>query len=254
MSALHELQHAFAAAIFDGADAGLLGHCVGDPGRNARGLEAYRRSVLTNLATAVQATYPIIENIVGEEFLAAACRRYAQTWPSRQADLNAYGDRFADFLANFEAAASLPYLPDVARLEWLIQQVHGAADAPPQDLSRLATTTPAAWGELRFRLDPAHARLASRWPLVRIWQVNQADYTGDFAVDFSQAETALIQRQAGGIAVERLSPGENALLLDLHAGKTLGEAVTQAVAAEAQLDLQTALQRFIGNGLLRLVD
>lgn len=252
MSALRELQTDFAAAMFAGDAAKLLAHCASDPERAAPGVAAYRRSLLANLAAAVQATYPVIERIVGREFLAAACRRYAESHPSRSGDLNAYGDQFAAFLADYAAAASLPYLPDVARLEWLIQQVHGAEDAPAPDLSRLATTPPESWGELRFRLDPAHALLASRWPVVRIWEVNQPGYIGDLTVDFKRAENALIHRRPAGTAIERLATGELTLLLALHQEETLAAAVDKAVTEETSFDLQGALQRFIGNGLLRL--
>lgn len=252
MSALRELQTDFSAAVFGAglADAALLAHCAGDPARAAQGIAAYRRSVLTNLAAAVQATYPVLERIVGSEFLAAASRRYAQDYPSRHADLNAYGDQFAEFLGRQADAAALPYLPDVARLEWLFQQVYGAPDAAPQNISRLAATPPETWGELRFRLHPAHALLASDWPVVRIWEVNQTSHIGNFAVDFSQAENALIQRRPAGIAVERLSAGELALLLALDNDETLATAVDKAIASETAFDLQAALQRFIGNGLL----
>lgn len=252
MSALSELQTDFAAAVFGaGTDAALLARCAGDPARAALGIAAYRRSVLANLAAAVQATYPLIENIVGREFLAAACRRYAQAYPSSSGDLNAYGEQFAEFLTGHAVSENLPYLPDIARLEWLIQQVYGTADAPSQDLSRLAATPSEAWGELRFRLDPAHAVLVSRWPIVRIREVNQPTYADDFQVDFEQAEIALIHRRPAGIAVERLSPGEHALLLALHQDETLAIAVDQAIAAETAFDLRAALQHGIGNGLLR---
>ena len=250
MSALRELQTNFADAVFT-EDCTLLAHCAGNPGRVAQGIAAYRRSILSNLATAVQATYPVLESIVGRAFLAAACQRYAQSYPSSSGDLNDYGGHFDEFLAADANAASLPYLPDIARLEWLIQQVYGATDAAPQDLSVLASTPQERWGELRFALDPAHALQHSRWPIVRIWQINQPNYDDEFTVDLDRAEIALIHRQALGIAVEAISAGEQALLLSLAAGKTLSEAVESAIAAEMDFDLQTALQRFIGSGLLR---
>ena len=55
--------------------------------------------------------------------------------PSRSGDLNDYGEDFADFLADYPHARELSYLPDVARLEWLVQIVYYAADAPTPDLS-----------------------------------------------------------------------------------------------------------------------
>lgn len=253
MPALRELQTDFAAAIFSGVidENALLARCAGNPGQAAQGIAAYRRSVLANLAGAVRATYPVVENIVGSDFLAAISRRYAQATPSTSGDLNAYGGQFADFLAADPACAALPYLPDIARLEWLVQHVYGAADAPAQDLSQLAATSPDNWGELRFSLDPAHALLASPWPVVRIWEINQAGYAGAFTVDFAQSEYALIHRQPQGIAVTTVDPGQYALLLALASGRPLADAVEAALSATAAFDLAATLQGFIASALLR---
>ena len=76
--------------------------------------------------------------------------------PSPSGDLNDYGGAFADFLAAYPHAVELPYLADVARLEWLVQAVYYAADAGPADLSALAATPPERCGELRFALAPRH--------------------------------------------------------------------------------------------------
>lgn len=123
--------------------------------------------MLANLSAAVRTTYPVVGAIIGEAFLDAAARRYALGHPSASGDLNACGSDFGDFLASFAPAASLPYLPDVARLEWLVHSVYGREDAPPQDLALLAGTTPDRWGDLHFQSDPAHEVMVSRWPLGR---------------------------------------------------------------------------------------
>ncbi|HJW04049.1 MAG TPA: DNA-binding domain-containing protein [Azospira sp.] len=251
MPSLPELQGTFATAIFAGDDAGaaLLAHCAGTPEQAARGLAAYRRGVLGNLSAAVQATYPVLAAIVGPNFLAAAACRYALERPSRSGDLNAYGRDFDQFLEGYAPAAALPYLPAVARLEWLIQEVHDAEDGPEQDLAALATTAPEAWGELCFQLDPAHGCLAEDWPVARIWEVNQPGYAGDFEVDFERGQTVLVHRRPQGIAVEPLAPGEHALLVALGAGETLATAV-QAAAQAKGFDLAVILQRGIVQGLL----
>lgn len=254
MPSLLELQTNFAAAVFNGnghIDA-LLAHCGGTTARVAQSLEIYRRSVLANLTAAVQATYPVIESIVGKAFLAAAARQYALERPSTSGDLNEYGSDFDDFLSKYVPALSLPYLPDVARLEWSVQEVYGATNASVQDLSALVATAPQEWGGLRFCLDSAHAILASTWPLARIWQVNQPGYHGDFQVDFDQAQTVLIHRQGDGVAVEEISLGEQDLILALDKGMALNAAV-QAATHDKSFNLQAALQRFITSCLLRQV-
>lgn len=255
MSALRDLQQSFAAALL-GDDAAavtrLLANCQGE--QAPRGLAAYRSSVRANLAAAVQASYPVIGTIVGADFLAAAARRYALEVPSRCGDLNAYGDAFDRFLAAYPPAAALPYLPDVARLEWQAQRVHGAADAPRADLSLLANTAVEDWGELHCRLDPGHALLASSWPLARIWEVNQPGYGGDFSVDFDAAQSVLVHRRPGGIAVEALAPGEHTFLAALGREATLAHAVEDALAEAPEFDLDAALRRLIESGLLNRVE
>jgi hypothetical protein len=250
MPSLRELQSGFAAAVFSGGEqaTGFLSWCDGR--KPVRGLEAYRNSVLANLAGAVRTTYPVLERIVGKPFLTAAINCYVLGRPSTSGDLNAYGSDFGDYLATYEPAADLPYLSDVARLEWLVQAVYGMADAPNQELSGLATTPSERWGDLHFRLDPAHVVLASRWPLARIWEVNQQGYTGDFRVNFDERHIVFIHRRSAEIVVERLDDGEYTLIQSLVSGDTLTQAVEQASYLEG-FNLQSALQRFVANGLLR---
>lgn len=251
MQSLRELQLAVGRALIDESGAGhLLAHCAGDAHRASRGLRAYRQSVHENLAAAVQSTYPVIEAIVGHDFLQAAARRYAGMAPSLSGNLNDFGAGFPHFLATFPAADALPYLPDVARLEWRIHRVYGAADPPAQQLETLALAPPDTWPGLRFLLDRAHALLASRWPVVRIWEVNQAGHAGPVTVNFDQPESALIHRRSRRIVVEPLLPAEYAWLASLASGRTLGESVEDALEA-GEIDLMQCLQRIVANGLVR---
>ena len=58
-------------------------------------------------------------------------RAYALAEPPRSPVLMDYGAGFADFIAGFAPAASLPYLPDVARIERAWREAYHAADAEP---------------------------------------------------------------------------------------------------------------------------
>lgn len=253
MPSLHELQAQFSHAVFNPHAAttpNLLAHCAGAPEQAQRGLTAYRASILANLAGAVYASYPTLEAMIGPEALRQLCRRYAAHSPSLSGDLNGYGHDFDLFLTTHPEVAELPYLPAVARLDWLIQTLATAEDIP-QDLSQLATLAPEQWDRLHFTLDPACACLASSWPIGTLWRVNQPDYDGDFRVDFSIAETVLVQRRHHGIAVEPLSAGDAIVLNRLAAGETLGAAVHVVAESGITFDLAAALQHWIQHGVLR---
>ena len=256
MSMLREMQEGFAAAVFgdEAARQRFLGRFIHPACRQAeQGLEAYQTSVQANLASALVATYPVVGAIVGPDFLAAMARTYARLVPSRSGDLNRYGEDLDRFLASYSPTASLPYLPDVARLEWRIQQVHMAPLAPEVDLMGLTLLTNGDWGDLRFQLDPGHQLLASSWPLARILEVNQPGYQGDFTVDFEQGETVLIQRQIQRVQVSALAPGEHAFLAALNQGETLMNAVGFATGQNPDFDLGAVLERHLASGLIRRV-
>lgn len=253
MPALRDLQVAFAEAMFslDVPETLWAGLDLRDPAKARAGLAAYRRSVLANRAAAVKASYPVIGAIVGPEFMDAVCRHYAQTYPSRSGDLNLYGDQLASFLSDFSPAQNLPYLPDVARLEWSVQSVANAADAPAQDLSQLAQIPAEDWGQLSFLVNPAHALVSSPWPVVEIWKVNQDGYASEFAINFDQAQTALVYRRAGMTHVKPISHAQATLLNALSDGATLDQAVAAASSTEEAFDLSETLSHFIADGLLR---
>src|SRR5687767_15785454 len=190
MPSLLEAQARFADA--------LLGR-AGPPG-----MAVYRGNVFGNWAQALSSAYPIMRKIVGEEFFRGLAREYAAAHPSASGDLNEYGAQLAPFVADFARTQDLPYLPDVARMEWLAHRAYYAADAAPFDVTGISHSNPQA---LRPRLAPASALLASDWPLARIWVVHQDDYAGEVAVDLrSGPNRILVHRPRWRVQVRALAP------------------------------------------------
>lgn len=250
MLALPELQAAFYAAILAGGptEDALLPHLT-DHGAQARQrIAAYRRSIIGNQISALQATYPVLARIVGLPFFRAAAGTYVRNHPSDSGDLNEYGADFADFIGSWPPARELGYLSDVARLEWQVQAVYYAAD-PRVDLSVIGRSRPEDYGCLRFERSPASARLDSPWPLDRIWHVNGEDYVGDMGVDFSRGARLLLLRRNGRVHVESLAAAE-AAFLDALAEDTLASAADAAVAATDDANVPAMLARFVGDGTL----
>lgn len=209
-------------------------------------LALYRGNVAANARKALAAAYPIIGKLVGEAFFDGLAREFARHAPSKAGDLNVFGEGFAGFLATFPPARELPYLPDVARLEWAIHRAYYAADAEPLDPARLAQVPPEAQGSLRLRLHPACALLASPWPLARIWEVHRDDHEGDVAVAFEpKTHYCLVHRPAWRVMVGSLEAGPHLFLESVLAGHGLEEAVIRALAVDATFDLGHALATWI---------
>ena len=190
-----------------------------DPATGAERLAIYRRTVRANYRNALGATFPVVQRLVGTPFFNAAVDAFARARPSRSGDLNEYGDAFGDFLAGYPPAAGLAYLADVARLEWAIDEANRAPDstvAPDIVLGALAVFPADQLPESRLRIEPSCRLVASEFPLLRIWQVNQPDHGGDLRVAFDAGPDHLrIRREPDGIALERIAAGEFAWLAAL---------------------------------------
>lgn len=247
MPRLPELQASFAAGILgeslDAISAIAAGRFAPD-----QHLQIYRNNVFESLTGALKAIYPVIERLVGEGFFRFAADHYIRQHPPHSGNLHDFGFYYADFLAGFTPAAGLPYLPDVARLEWAWHEAFHAEDAAPFDAQRLAKVPAEQQGNLRFVLNPSARFLDSVYPVLSIWKANQ-DQAPEEIIDLTQGGAPLmVIRRSLRVEIEILTPGEYALLHALLQGTNLEAACDAAFAVESAFDLTTVLQRGVQGG------
>ncbi len=246
MPALPELQRAFAAAVFAGDLAGMIPRVRRQGLPPERRLQVYRNNVCAGLTEALRAIYRVTERLVGEAFFRQSARDYVRSVPAESGDLHDYGGTFPGFLAGLPAAAPLPYLPDLACLEWLCHRVFHAADADPLDPARLAhvlARVPAGQhAGLRLRLQPAARLLASPYPVLAIWGLHQESANPEETVDLDAGgDRVLVIRRGFDVRLESLGPGEHVWLAALARGTGLARAAGLALAAEPRFDLAATL-------------
>ncbi|NEO16571.1 MULTISPECIES: DNA-binding domain-containing protein [unclassified Moorena] len=215
----------------------------------AEGLAIYRGSVLGNLSQTLMSIYPVCCCLVGEKFFDATAVRYIRRFPSLSMDLGDYGEHFADFLANFEPAKQLPYLPDVALLEWHWHRVFNGEEATRLDVQALSTVPQEKWGELIFHLPKNSVLIESAYPIHRIWEVNQPEYQGDQQVNLDEGGIQLfLWRNGYDMRIELPTKAEWQLLKAFQ-GENRFEAVCQDLAAdELAIDVASELPRFVQRG------
>lgn len=249
MLRLRELQLSFVEAVLAGNDVAIASQLKVRGGTPESRLKVYRNNTFSNLRAALADVYPVILRLVGEDFFKHAATHFIRAHPSTSGDLNDYGGGFGEFLAAFPPAAELPYLCDVARLEWAREKAYYAPDHAPFDLARLTTVPGERYGDMHFRLHPAASLLASPYPLLAIWETNQPDYTGDGYVDLGAGGVQLlITRRRLAVVHELLGPAEAAFLSSVAAGQALEAALGSAVEQGADFDLQASLARRVSLG------
>lgn len=216
-ASLAALQERFLASVLDGAP-------LADRVEPEDAVDFYRASVAANLRAALAAAYPVVSRLVGDAFFAEAARAYAAYSPSRSGDLHGFGARFATFFERYGPAASLAYLPDVARLEWAIHECVHADDARAIDLAGLAAIPESEHARLRVSLAPAVRCIRSPYPVHAIWQANQPHRDG-VPERTDGADCVLVRRAGVEAVVERLDSDACALLEAFASGRTLERAI-----------------------------
>lgn len=214
------------------------------------GMAVHRNSVRGGLAETLAAAFPVTLRIVGARAFAILADGFVRGTPPRAPQLSAYGVGFADFVATDALGQRLAYLGDIARLEWARGESYFAADAPAFDPARLALLSPVEMAGAALHLHPATRLVESRFPIHRIWDVNQTDDVP--AVNMRIAETVLVTRPGMRIVAHKIAPADAALVKALAAGRSLGEAADTAISVDANFNLQTALAAHFGDATFRI--
>ncbi len=224
---------------------------AGETQRVRQGFGIYRGNTRANTAKALGAAYPVIEKIVGGEYFSGLVSAYHSRFPSVNGDLNEYGESLAAFLADFPPANEIPYLADVAHLEWRVHRAHYAADPEPFDPARLAAVSPEQQLQLRSLLHPACHILHSAYPIARIWEVHQDAFGGEFEVEMPGSPThALVYRPRFKVEVAQLSDAEAAFLGAALDAQTLDMALAAAQLCNASFDLGRSLGEWIESSVV----
>jgi hypothetical protein len=248
--ALVEELTAFAQRLLwreEGLPPGVTSHSSSKP---VKRFNVYRNNVFASLSETLSARFPVVERLVGEEFFLAMAREFVSRHPPRSAVLLEYGDAFPAFLEAFEPVASLPYLPDVARLEWARNAAYHAPDAMPLGGAALAAVPPEAIGTIVLQLHPSVETITSPYPIVSIWETNTHDEEVRPIGPEMPGEIALVVRQGLDVLILRLDRGGAAFVASITAGRTLSEALESALQADTDFSLPTTLAALLESGVL----
>lgn len=193
MSSLAELQAMMVEAIqgnVDTAQAHITSsHCLS----GAQRLEIYHDSVQAILINTLMSTFTVCHQLVGDAFFSALSAEYSKENISCTPDLNDYGATFPWFIRHFEHAKAIPYLADLAQLEWAWHHVSMAEPSTQVDLSLLADVDEANLAGIRFCLPASGQLLSFDYPVHDMWSANSDASGFDCLVERGSATSQQIE-------------------------------------------------------------
>jgi len=216
----------------------------------ATAVEVYRNNYRGNLHDALAGAYPVIEQLVGNDFFRGLTRAYIEQNSSRSGNLHNYGEQMAAFIADFLPAKQLVYLSDVAALEWACHCAYFAADAGTLDTGKLSWLEQEHYSDLVLVVHPACHVVRSVYPVADIWHAHQPGAPGDFHIDLDSGPcNALVIRIDDVVLVNKLEDAVAFWLSIIQSGITLGDATAATLEKYPDFDLQAGLACLVAQGV-----
>jgi len=257
---LRDLQQRFAEAMVDPAKP--LPPELLTPTRGT-GLErrftVHRATYGKSLGQVIAAAFPGVAAILGPTRIEKAGIIFASKHPPTKAALWQYGAGFPAFLAEFKPLQSIPYLPDLARVDWAHHLAWFAEDQTPLDPSRLTEIPPELIATVSFVSHPAAAIVDSPYPVgsLRHALMNREEGNTEKISLPDGGETVLITRPQGNVSDTLIPRRDRHMTNGLLAGLPIGEAMDQAATQAARSgqieppDLQSTLSLLLTQGALQ---
>lgn len=140
-------------------------------------IKIYRNNYILNLTATLKSTYSCVLRLVGEDFFTSLARNFIAKTQPKTGNIRDYGTEFADFINTRPECKNLPFLADVAKFEQAYENCYFAKNA-------------------KFLL-------SSKYPLIKIWQLDESSADLDLA---SGGDNILIYKDNFEVVVERISP------------------------------------------------
>jgi Putative DNA-binding domain len=244
---LLEVQRAMRRSLVERDEGEAAAYILADGLAPGARLNVHRNTSIGALTTVLRLSYPAVHRLVGAEFFEAAAHIFIDNEPPSSAYLDEYSAAFPEFLAHFPPAASLRYLPDVARLEWAVSRALHAPDSEALDPSCLLMVDPGDHGRIVFVPHPSIGLVKADYPMDAIWRAVLArDDAAMAAIKLGAGPVwLLVRRLETGVDVVRISAEEWRFAAQLCAGYPL----QAALDAASGFDASAALAGHLAGGL-----
>ena len=199
-----------------------------ESGNQHRRFDIYRNNRVVSLIDALRSTYPAVHKLVGDEFFKASARAFIDAKPPVQPVMAEYGKEFGSFISSMPNTDKLPFLRDMAELEWWWLQAFHSGNAPVLQSSILAEIPPESIMDVQLQCHPSLHCVKSEWPIGSIWMActresSVDDRTGQ-DVDMQMGEAVIITRPEIDVQVNKVAGVGVEFLKLIQTGESLGAA------------------------------
>ncbi len=207
-------------------------------------LNVYRNNITVSLIDALSDIFPVTQTLVGDEFFRASARIYLENNQPKSPVISEYGANFSDFIRHFEPAQSLPYLADLAALEYAMLRLTHSEEYETLDHQTVSDAFSSVEdpSTLTFSIPPTTQILASPFAIGSLYRAHFSDgHQRLNNVDINQSEYLLLIKSHLYAQLHVIQRDEAVFIKNLMQQKVLSEAIPDSDA----FDLGETLAKLI---------
>ena len=249
MPALHKLQHDMMEKILRDEKAEGLPIAPDGPFTPEERFSVYKNNTHLILRDLLKDIFPVTTLLLGDKFLNYAGAEFIRSFPPDSGDMNGYGAGFPAWLSRLPQLNQFPYVPDIAKLEWLAHESYLSPRKPALTGAMLEAADDPV--NLKLRLQPHVFLLQSAWPVDKLWHEVTAKGAALEGFKMEAADTfAAVYREDRRVAVWTITEGGYRFLEHLQTDPRLAFAADAAMRAESALPLDKFLATLLQLELL----
>ena len=165
-------------------------------------LNVYAEAYFSRLSEALADDYRAIRELIGDENFLVLVVDYLMENPSSDFDLSVIGRTFAEFLSRHDIAKQLPWIVDLAELEWNV--VESFYSTPLEEPNVQADLAPEDAANCALSMDSSLRILSLSWNVDEIWQADDPKL-----VEIKNENShVVIHSQKGDVSMTRITHAE----------------------------------------------
>jgi hypothetical protein len=195
---------------------------ISGPFSNKELMQLYRNNFYISISDYLKACFPTVMKLVGTEFFEQLAKAFIMEKPLKQASIELYGSDFSEYIKHCKQADSVPYLADVALLDWSYDRSKTVFDFPVFPFENLTNLTDEEQMNISFSLVEHTVLIQSKYPSFSIWNgVKTGELEG---IDLQHGEYIIVHpEQNEGAKCYPLTQQQYDVLAAIAQGKPLHE-------------------------------
>lgn len=176
--------------------------------------EIYHRSYFLRLTEKLKKTFSAVNWVLGQEIFEKVSHKYIESQPSVSYNFLAYGKSFPEFLQISPITRHISFLSDLARFEWIYEDIFHSAYVESMPVERIYHNLHAV--DFKIQFTEAMAVFKSPYSIYEMWYRREEPPYSFEEIDWKHPESLLVFKKQKGVEVLQIESIEAEIILALQ--------------------------------------